>query len=457
MLACMLACHARHGLNLVECEGVRVLGLRIARTGGDGLYLYRATNVEVRDVVTDSAYRNGLSVISASDVVVAGCRFLYTSGTAPEAGIDIEPNTPTATQPMYVLSNITFIDIESRYNVGSGITFALGKLGPTAAPSISVTNMVIIGCAGAGDFCSSTLSAVTATGAAAATSVGGAASAVRGTHGSGGDVMDYNVGVMVVGRSVLARSRTGWQAGFITMDNITVTNTVQPGLEVETKLPGDMQITLRRCTFENVGRAALVRWGGQNVPLLLHESSAHTTIGGVAFEDCVVNDTQPRPFLKCDSCSSRGHAVNISGSMRVRNPHGCTLDLGNDPDNTTLRYTCNKTTALPAPPAPSAPKTPLGMIVPLYVDPGAVWERLARSAQAHAGKVQITAIISPNHGDNDANLAGDDIPRYLAHNKTWLDGMAMLRQASRTRLPKQQNHITCVPDFRLPAPALLFS
>jgi hypothetical protein len=69
------------------------------------------------------------------------------------------------------------------------------------------------------------------------------------------------------------------------------------------------------------------------------------------------------------------------------------------------------------------------MDVALYTEPGPVWERLARSQLAHQGDVQIHAIISPHHGDNDADMAGDNIPLYLAHNQTWLDGMAMLRKS----------------------------
>ena len=67
------------------------------------------------------------------------------------------------------------------------------------------------------------------------------------------------------------------------------------------------------------------------------------------------------------------------------------------------------------------------MIVPLYMEPGPTWQRLARSARAHP-TVEITAIISPRHEDNAAPMAGDDI-YAIARNQTWLDGMAQLRSA----------------------------
>ena len=73
------------------------------------------------------------------------------------------------------------------------------------------------------------------------------------------------------------------------------------------------------------------------------------------------------------------------------------------------------------------PQALLRMVVPLYMEPGPTWQRLARSAKAHPA-VGITAIISPRHEDNAAPMAGDDI-YAIARNQTWLDGMAELRSA----------------------------
>ena len=66
--------------------------------------------------------------------------------------------------------------------------------------------------------------------------------------------------------------------------------------------------------------------------------------------------------------------------------------------------------------------------VALYTPPGPVWQRLAHSATAFPD-VEVTAIISPRHSDNDSPFAGDDIEKYIAHNQTWLDGMESLRKA----------------------------
>ena len=123
----------------------------------------------------------------------------------------------------------------------------------------------------------------------------------------------------------------------IVLANVSVSGTAQPGLEVFGKLATGALTTLRRCRFANVGTAPLLRWGGQNVPMLLHQSAAGA-VGGLVFDECSVADTAPRPFLKCDSCSptGRGPATAISGNVSVSNPHGCTVSLGPSPVNVSL-------------------------------------------------------------------------------------------------------------------------
>jgi len=78
--------------------------------------------------------------------------------------------------------------------------------------------------------------------------------------------------------------------------------------------------------------------------------------------------------------------------------------------------------------ASAAPPPPLRMTVALYSEPGPTWQRMAASAKAHP-TVKMTALISPNHDQNDCPMAGDDIERYIAHNQTWLDGLAHLRSS----------------------------
>ena len=121
----------------MSSDTVSVRGVHIAETGGDGVYLALVRSVELRDVTTDGAYRNGLSIISARQLLVIGCRFLNTSGTPPEAGIDIEPNHVKPGRQPERLDRIVLRDFEARHNRGAGLSFSTSKL--TAADALNIT------------------------------------------------------------------------------------------------------------------------------------------------------------------------------------------------------------------------------------------------------------------------------------------------------------------------------
>ena len=91
----------RHGLSFLSCVNVLVEGLSIVETGGDGIYLgvnaardpeLANFHVVVRDVACLRNNRQGISVISAEDLLIENCDLSETYGTSPEAGIDFEPN-----------------------------------------------------------------------------------------------------------------------------------------------------------------------------------------------------------------------------------------------------------------------------------------------------------------------------------------------------------------------------
>jgi hypothetical protein len=120
----------RHGLILSKVTNSTVSGLEIAELGGDGIYLRWIANVVLQSITTDGAYRNGLSVIGATDLQVLSSSFLRTGntgrlnagetltpmngGTAPRAGVDLEPNGASE-----ALLNVTFRDCVASGNVGN--------------------------------------------------------------------------------------------------------------------------------------------------------------------------------------------------------------------------------------------------------------------------------------------------------------------------------------------------
>jgi len=87
----------RHVIAIYGSSRVRIAGLTLAESGGDGIYVSGAASrdIEIRDVVCDRNYRQGISIISVENLLIENCVLRDTAGTSPMAGIDFEPNHPT--------------------------------------------------------------------------------------------------------------------------------------------------------------------------------------------------------------------------------------------------------------------------------------------------------------------------------------------------------------------------
>ena len=138
----------RHTLSLLSCAHVRVTGLTLADSGGDGIYLGVAKkgvpnqDVQIKDVRCVNNYRQGISVISAEDLLIEDCVLKDTGGTAPQAGIDFEPNYPNEKLVRCIMRNCV-----SENNQGDGFEFYLKTLSSTSAPvSIRLENCRSVGC-----------------------------------------------------------------------------------------------------------------------------------------------------------------------------------------------------------------------------------------------------------------------------------------------------------------------
>ena len=111
----------RHGLSFSGCRDVLVQDLTIEKTGGDGIYLGTASdrepnvNVVIRRVACVDNHRQGISVISAVNLLIEDCVLRGTRGTAPQAGIDFEPN-----QPGECLINCRMRNCLAENNAGTG-------------------------------------------------------------------------------------------------------------------------------------------------------------------------------------------------------------------------------------------------------------------------------------------------------------------------------------------------
>lgn len=137
----------RHVLKFHGCEGIVVEGLTLAESGGDGIYLGAGSggvacrDVVIRDVVCDRNYRQGISVISAENLLIERCVLKGTAGTPPAAGIDFEPNRANER-----LTNCVMRDCVIEDNQGYAVHIYAPNLdGSTEPLSIRLENCVTRG------------------------------------------------------------------------------------------------------------------------------------------------------------------------------------------------------------------------------------------------------------------------------------------------------------------------
>lgn len=126
----------RHGVLIFGSDHVTIEGLESSGHGGDGFYIGGppgdpSTDIVLRGCKAGNNRRQGLSITSARRVYVADCEFAETNGTAPEFGIDLEPNYPTD-----LLDDINFLRVATHNNRGGGIALYLHKLDVTSAPAV---------------------------------------------------------------------------------------------------------------------------------------------------------------------------------------------------------------------------------------------------------------------------------------------------------------------------------
>lgn len=132
----------RHGLNIWAGVDITLTGLTIENTGGDGIQTGAGVeggdvpgglppgtrslltkNVVIRNVTLSNNHRQGISVISAMGLLVEDSVMQGTNGTAPEAGVDIEPDNPTSALIDIVFRRCRFVD-----NNGGGALMVFGNL-----------------------------------------------------------------------------------------------------------------------------------------------------------------------------------------------------------------------------------------------------------------------------------------------------------------------------------------
>jgi hypothetical protein len=126
----------RHCLGIQNASNVSISGIACNQSGGDGVYLSQATTVTISHCTFDDNFRDGGSVIGKlNHINITNNNFTNTNGTAPQAGVDVEPNNPGD----YLL-DVNFTDNVMSNNAGDGLAISLWTLNNTSQPvGITVT------------------------------------------------------------------------------------------------------------------------------------------------------------------------------------------------------------------------------------------------------------------------------------------------------------------------------
>ena len=120
----------RHCLDIENASKVTVSGISCNDSGGDGVYVRASTNVTVEDSIFNNNRRDGSSIIGqVNHIYYFRDRFTNSNGTAPQDGIDIEPNNPGD----YLL-DINIDDCYTDRNAVDGLKMSLWALTSASQP-----------------------------------------------------------------------------------------------------------------------------------------------------------------------------------------------------------------------------------------------------------------------------------------------------------------------------------
>jgi hypothetical protein len=288
----------RMGIALRGCRQVLIEGLRVESTGGDGFYVDGggsfgwSENITIRNCVAYDNHRQGLSVISVVNLLVDNCLFANTWGTAPEAGIDLEPDTEKNRLVNCVIRNSTFEN-----NNGNEILVYLKPL-TTNSESVSIRF----------EHCWARM-----TDARLKPPEPGPGTGING----------------VAGIAVGAVKDNG-PKGLIEFIDCITENTGKEGARVFDKSAASARVRFVNCSFRNPWVSPAPGDGGPRVPVILHLRHPQNTenLGGIDFQDCYVYDSAARPAVRFEEDQGDFSLRDVHGQIMVTGPGVPSLKLG---------------------------------------------------------------------------------------------------------------------------------
>ena len=229
----------RHCISFRGSSNIVIRNLTLKSSGGDGIYISNSVKngpcrkVLIENIISDDHHRQGISIISAVDLLVRNSKFINTSGTAPQCGIDLEPNNSKDMLVNNVIENCEFYG-----NASGGISVFLPYL--STPVSIVIRNCKIYG----------------------------------------------------NGYGMRTNSRTGTkgeiQQGSILFENCQVYDNRTSPLTITGQQKNGMTVTLRNCTLDHRK--------GSGAVMTFNNARVASNMTGVSFENCTVYPGKNRMF-----------------------------------------------------------------------------------------------------------------------------------------------------------------
>lgn len=287
----------RHVISLQSAINIRIEGLRLEDSGGDGLYIGNSfrpdspqnycENIVVRNCFMTNNYRQGISIISVRDALIEYCEISETKGTLPEAGIDIEPDNPS-----HRIENLTIRGCKIFDNYGQAIQFAFPFVDDSSLDVSIVMEDTYI----ANNHDPSNEYAYTEM-------------AFTDNYGNGID-------------------------GTVTLRNCYVAESQWGAIFIE-KTVESFDVFIENCVFKDVSQNPIAF----NAPIFVEVKNNAIPFGGVTFTDCTIIYEADIPFL--DSYADPGTAgfADINGDFFVVNPNTVGFAFNGNTSNITIQPT----------------------------------------------------------------------------------------------------------------------
>lgn len=281
----------RHAINIQAyvdkpVSNIVIRGFKIEKSGGDGILVggisgypnsdpVQPQNVLIQDVTCDDNHRQGISVTGGINVRVVNSTMKNTRGTAPQAGIDWEPDWER-------LSDVSMTNCYIANNTVSGLMMYLYRPAWRGPKTIGLTF----------DNC----------------------------H------VDSDSGVQGIGMQINHVEDVEGADGLITFNDCSFRNrTNYSTINIIDKSALNAKVVLNRCFIEQTTSAgSVVELATENVAL-----KDVMTFGGLEFNNCIINDRYDRNFISFVDDIATGKGVrNVKGTFTVNNAFGAKYNMG---------------------------------------------------------------------------------------------------------------------------------